>query len=169
MQDAACLAADLRSTRQFFNNSTACLTEKDSGFAPVPGTWTVAQQVAHAARTVDWFVEGTFRPEGFDMDFERHVAEILVVRSLAEARAWLARAFDAAEQAFGSASAESLAQPLPEGPVMGGMPRWSVVSAIGDHTAHHRGALTVYARLLGKVPAMPYMDVPAAVEEPVTA
>ncbi len=27
-----------------------------------------------------------------------------------------------------------------------------------SHTAHHRGALAVYARLLGKVPAMPYMD-----------
>jgi len=26
-----------------------------------------------------------------------------------------------------------------------------------EHTAHHRGALTVYSRVLGKVPAMPYM------------
>jgi uncharacterized damage-inducible protein DinB len=25
-----------------------------------------------------------------------------------------------------------------------------------EHTAHHRGALTVYSRLLGKVPPMPY-------------
>jgi uncharacterized damage-inducible protein DinB len=25
-----------------------------------------------------------------------------------------------------------------------------------EHTAHHRGALTVYSRLLGKVPLMPY-------------
>ena len=25
------------------------------------------------------------------------------------------------------------------------------------HTAHHRGALTVYSRMLGKVPPMPYM------------
>jgi uncharacterized damage-inducible protein DinB len=41
---------------------------------------------------------------------------------------------------------------------MGGLPRHSVVSALMDHTAHHRGALTVYARLLGKVSPMPYMD-----------
>ena len=33
-----------------------------------------------------------------------------------------------------------------------------VVSAITDHTAHHRGALTVYARVSGLVPPMPYMD-----------
>jgi uncharacterized damage-inducible protein DinB len=27
-----------------------------------------------------------------------------------------------------------------------------------EHTAHHRGALTVYSRLLGKVSQMPYFD-----------
>jgi len=37
-------------------------------------------------------------------------------------------------------------------------PRLVVIGAISDHTAHHRGALTVYARLLGKEPKMPYMD-----------
>jgi hypothetical protein len=36
----------------------------------------------------------------------------------------------------------------------------AAISARGstDHTAHHRGALTVYSRLLGKVPKMPYAD-----------
>jgi uncharacterized damage-inducible protein DinB len=47
---------------------------------------------------------------------------------------------------------------LPEGPIMGGVPRMAVFGAINDHTAHHRGALTVYARLNGIVPPMPYMD-----------
>ena len=41
---------------------------------------------------------------------------------------------------------------------MGGLPRSAIFGAITDHTAHHRGALTVYARLLGKTPPMPYMD-----------
>jgi uncharacterized damage-inducible protein DinB len=45
--------------------------------------------------------------------------------------------------------------------VMGGAPRYAVISAIEDHTAHHRGALTVYSRLRGHVPTMPYMDPPA--------
>jgi len=37
-----------------------------------------------------------------------------------------------------------------------GAPRAAVVSGIADHTAHHRGALSVYARLIGKEPPMPY-------------
>ena len=39
---------------------------------------------------------------------------------------------------------------------MSGAPRLAVVSGIVDHTAHHRGALSVYCRLLNKVPPMPY-------------
>jgi uncharacterized damage-inducible protein DinB len=41
---------------------------------------------------------------------------------------------------------------------MGGVPRMAIFGAITDHTAHHRGALTVYARLAGAVPPMPYAD-----------
>ena len=32
----------------------------------------------------------------------------------------------------------------------------SVIGALADHTAHHRGALAVYARMVGKEPKMPY-------------
>ena len=39
---------------------------------------------------------------------------------------------------------------------MGGQPIGDIVWSIVEHTAHHRGALTVYSRLLGKVPIMPY-------------
>lgn len=31
-------------------------------------------------------------------------------------------------------------------------------AAILEHTAHHRGVLTVHSRLCGHTPAMPYMD-----------
>ena len=44
---------------------------------------------------------------------------------------------------------------LTEGDV-GGAPRLALVTGLGDHTAHHRGVLAVYARLCGRVPAMPY-------------
>jgi uncharacterized damage-inducible protein DinB len=96
------------------------------------------------------------------MDFDKHLAEVAPVRSLTEARAWLDRSFEQAVAQVESRSAEEWAQPLPEG-IMGGMPRASIVGAIEDHTAHHRGALTVYARLLGRVPAMPYMEMPVEV------
>jgi uncharacterized damage-inducible protein DinB len=157
------LVTDLRSTKDFFDRSTRCLTEEDSTFAPVEGTWTVAQHVAHVAQTVDWFIEGAFRPEGFDTDWEKLGAEVARFQSLAEARAWVDAAFARAIEFIGARTPEELAQPLPADGVMGGAPRLAIISAIGDHTAHHRGALTVYSRLRGRVPAMPYMEMPAEV------
>jgi len=157
------LVTDLRSTKDFFDRSTRCLTEQDSTFAPIEGTWTVAQHVAHTAQTVDWFIEGAFRPEGFDTDWDKLGAEVARVQSLTEARAWLDKAFARAIDFIGARTPEELAHPLPADGVMGGAPRFAIISAIGDHTAHHRGALTVYARLRGHVPAMPYMEMPAEV------
>jgi uncharacterized damage-inducible protein DinB len=120
--------------------------------------WTAAQQVAHTAQTIDWFVEGASRPEGFDLDFEKHATAVNGITSLTVAREWLDRAFDAALKFFGQASDDELQRPLPAGPVMGGLPIWTCVGAIVDHTAHHRGALTVYSRVAGKTPMMPYME-----------
>ncbi len=117
---------------------------------------TVAQQVAHTAQTLDWFIQGVSRPEGFDLNFEKHAREIEQVVSLATARKMLADSFADAVQFLQSKSADELAAPLPPGPIMAGQPISNVVWAMVEHTAHHRGALTVYSRLLGKVPAMPY-------------
>lgn len=156
--DPKVLVVQLKSAKEYFDRSTRCLVEEDSAFAPADGMMTVAQQVAHVAQTVDWFLEGAFRPEGFDMDFDRLMGEINAVASLGKARAWLDRSFAAAEEAIASRSSEELSQSLPEGPVMGGAPRFAIVSALADHTAHHRGVLTVYSRLRGHVPAMPYME-----------
>ena len=50
---------------------------------------------------------------------------------------------------------EVLAAEMPANPIMQG-PRYEVIGGVVDHTAHHRGALAVYARLQGKTPAMPY-------------
>jgi uncharacterized damage-inducible protein DinB len=47
---------------------------------------------------------------------------------------------------------------LPDNPILGSVPRWTAIGAILDHTVHHRGALTVYSRMLGLTPPMPYMD-----------
>jgi uncharacterized damage-inducible protein DinB len=68
----------------------------------------------------------------------------------------LAAAYANAVQFLRSRSAEDLARPLPPGPVMGGAPVTDIVWSMVEHSAHHRGALTVYARELGKVPPMPY-------------
>ena len=143
-------------SQEFFDRSTSVLDEPDSQFRPADGMMTAAQQVAHPAQTIDWFIQGASRPEGFDLNFEQHARALEAVTSLAAARAMLKTAFANAVRFLGSRSAEQLAQPLPAGPVMGGQPLRTIVWAMLDHNAHHRGALTAYSRLLGKVPPMPY-------------
>ena len=152
------LHQQLSSAREFFNRSTRNLVEADSSFAPQPELFTVAQQVAHAAQTIEWFVDGAFAPEGFSMDFEGMDKAIRTVTSLTAAREWFERACAHATDVINAHSQEEWMAPLPPGPIMGGDPRFVVFGALTDHSAHHRGVLTVYTRLLGKVPPMPYME-----------
>jgi uncharacterized damage-inducible protein DinB len=149
-------ARQMLASKDYFERSTGVLDEADSVFRPREGMMTVAQQVAHTAQTLDWFIEGVSRPEGFDLDFEKLARDIASVTSLAAARQMLERAYANAIQFLRSRSPEDLAQPLPPGPIMGGQPISDIVWAMVEHTAHHRGALTVYSRLLEKVPPMPY-------------
>jgi uncharacterized damage-inducible protein DinB len=147
--------SSLRNVKTFFDTTTRCLEESDSEFAPQPEMFSVAHHVAHTAQTVDWFLNGALRPEGFDMGFVAHEAEVRKVRSLRSAREWWERSMKNAMDVLGAKSEAELAQPLPAG-IMTGAPLHSIVTGIADHTAHHRGALAVYARLLGRAPAMPY-------------
>jgi uncharacterized damage-inducible protein DinB len=144
--------------KEYFDRSTRVLAEQDSEFAPAPGMLTAAQQIAHAAQTVEWFVSGAFAPDGFAMDFEDQAKAIQATKSIAAAREWMNRAFVAAGQVVDAHGDQEWMAPLPEGPIMGGQPRIAIFEGLYDHTAHHRGALSVYSRLLGKVPAMPYME-----------
>jgi len=152
------LIEQLKSSRQFFNRGTDCLLEEHSGFAPKEGMYTVAHQVAHVAHTVEWFMEGAFDPNGFDLDFEKLIAKEAGFASLKDARDWFEKAMKNALDVLSQKSDEELLAPLPEGPVMGGAPRLAIVSAMVEHTAHHRGSLAVYARLLDLAPKMPYGD-----------
>ena len=153
------LIGNLQSSKEFFDRSTRCLTEQDAEFRPKDEMFTVRQHVAHAAHTLEWFLDGAFGPNGFSMEFDNHVQELDAgASSLAGARSWFDRALQKAIDAIKERSDEELLAPLPPGPVMGGEPKAAVFHAMVEHTAHHRGALTVYSRLIGHVPAMPYMD-----------
>lgn len=154
------LAMDLDNIKEYFDRSTRKLAEEDSNFAPAEGMFTAAQQVAHVAQTIEWFMDGAFAPQGFSMEWEAMDKEVRSVQSLEAARQWLDRAVAKGRGAIASRTAAEWEAPLPDGPIMGGAPRFTILGAIRDHTAHHRGALTVYARLRGKVPPMPYMDAP---------
>ncbi|MEZ6003701.1 MAG: DinB family protein [Planctomycetota bacterium] len=147
---------ELAGSKTFFLNSIGSLTEADSGFRPTPESFSVSEQVAHVAQTIDWFVDGVEKPEGFNTDFAGMEAEVRGVTSLEDAKAWYLRAMDRAAAAARQHPESFWEAPIPDGPMFGGYPRGFIFSAIGDHTAHHRGALTVLARLSGHVPPMPY-------------
>ena len=149
------LVKELESTQKFFKTTLSVFTPDDEGFAPFPELYTVAGQVAHAADSIDWFIEGAFG-DGWDLEFDASIAKAKAVTSLDEAKEWLDRAFANAIAAVGAASDETLFESIPDTRIMGGAPRAAVVSGIVDHTAHHRGSLAVYARLVGKEPMMPY-------------
>jgi uncharacterized damage-inducible protein DinB len=152
------IATSVETSREFFGRSTRVLQEEHSQFAPANGMFTAAAVVAHTAQTIDWFFEGTFAEAGFNTDFERMDKEVRGCTSLDAARKWFDAATDRAKAVALSHSAEEWAVLLPASSIMGGVPRYAIASALTDHTAHHRGALTVYSRLLGLVPPMPYGD-----------
>jgi uncharacterized damage-inducible protein DinB len=150
------LIKELDSVYTFFMNTIDCLSEEDSKFTPKEGMFTTSQQIAHAAKTIDWFMDGAFVSNGFDMNFDKLEEETKKVTSLEEAKTSFGKAINRAKDIIGKLSDEELVKPLPEGPIMGGVPKLVVIGALADHTAHHRGALAVYARLIGKEPKMPY-------------
>lgn len=149
------LVIQLDNSRKFFKTSLSVFEEAEQGFAPQPEMFSVAAHVSHVAATVDWFMEGAFGA-GWDMDFEGHEARARETTSLAEAVAQLDQAHDAAIATIRDLSIEELYAPITDQAIMTGAPRAAVVYGILDHSAHHRGALAVYARLLGKQPPMPY-------------
>ncbi len=149
------LVQQLESTQKFFKTTLSVFVPEDGGFAPYPELYTVAGHVAHAADSIDWFIEGAFGG-GWDLEFDALIAKAKAVTTLEEAVGWLDRAFTNAIAVVGAASDQVLVESIPDKRIMEGAPRLAVVSGIVDHTAHHRGSLAVYARLIGKEPPMPY-------------
>ena len=147
--------AEINATEKFFDRTTRCLAEGDSAFRATPETFTVAAHVAHVAQSIDWFREGAFH-DLWRMDFETMIGEANRVRSLGEAQTWLAIAFSRMREEVSAMSQEQLAETMADNAILPGRPRYHAIGALVDHTAHHRGALAVYARLLGREPLMPY-------------
>lgn len=149
------LVMKLETSRTFFKNVMTCFSEEDSSFAPKDDMFTVSQQIAHTALTVDWFMEPLATEAGFNMDFESLTRRSKEVTSFDTALQMLDKSYDDAIALIGGKDEGFLMVPLPEG-IMAGAPRLAVVDGIADHTAHHRGSLAVYARMADKAPPMPY-------------
>jgi len=149
------LIEQLKTQEIFFMNTISCLTEEDSGYKPNEEMYTVAQHVGHAAETIDWFLEGAFGSKGFDMNFEDYGERMKKYKSFDESVKYFKDATAKGIENLKATPDTELMAPI-TGEIMTGAPKMAVVGAIRDHTAHHRGALAVYARLLGKKPQMPY-------------
>ena len=145
----------LRMMQNFFHKSISVLDEGDSNYKPHEKAWTVAQQMRHTAHTVDWFLEGSLGT-GFDTNWEEQMAYYAKATSFDEEKAYFDRAVDKACETFGAMTEEQLDQLLPDNDILGKAPMRAAVGSIADHTAHHRGALATYARVMGKEPRMPY-------------
>src|SRR5512133_1781876 len=101
-------AYQILASQDFFDRSTRVLEESDSEFRPQPDMMTAAQQVAHVAQTLDWFIDGAVRPDGFDLDFAAHAAALEKMKSLAAAREMLKAAFAKAVRFLQTAGPEVL-------------------------------------------------------------
>ena len=126
------LLAELNAAAEFFERSTRNLTEDDSTYVPVDGIFTAAQQIGHAAQTIDWFMDGAFRPGSFDLDFEAHERAVRGVSSVADARAWFTRAVENARSVINTTPDEEWVRPICRGAGHG----WR--TADGHSRRHHR-------------------------------
>jgi uncharacterized damage-inducible protein DinB len=151
------LQIQIKNMKEFFDRSTRPLTDEHSAFAPQEGLFTAAGQIAHVAQTIEWFFDAAFT-DTWNMDFGEMEKQVRAVPSVTAARDWFNRAIGKAQQIAGAHTDQEWLSPFKPNPIMGEAPRLSIMSALTDHTAHHRGALTIYQRLLGLTPPMPYMD-----------
>jgi hypothetical protein len=104
-------AVPIKQSLQFFSRTLSVFKEEDSGFAPDPGMFTVAQQVAHVAQTIDWFMAGGFSDQGFDLDFAAHHNAVRRHNSLQESLAWLVKAVDGAAATLATKTPEEMMAP----------------------------------------------------------
>jgi uncharacterized damage-inducible protein DinB len=149
------LADTARGDRHFLNNVLNVLPADAGDSAPLPGMMSAAHQIAHIAMTIEWFIDGTFG-KGFSDDFSAQQAMLSQSLTIAEARVRLDAAWDRWIALVEATTPESLQQTVPPNPFFQDKPRETVIMYNSDHTAHHRGILTVYLRHLGITPPMVY-------------
>lgn len=149
---------ELQSAEKFFWTATGWIEESHKDFKPAEESLTVLQQIGHVGQSVDWFLEGAFSDSGFDTNFDTHWGKVNECSSLEEAKTWVSNSFREVIQLLERRDVLEWTFAIAEGPIMGGAPRYAILPGIIDHTAHHRGSLSVYARMLGIEPSMPYAE-----------
>ncbi|MEZ4454029.1 MAG: DinB family protein [Nannocystaceae bacterium] len=168
-----------------FHRTMDCFDESHSTYRPAPGMLTAADQVLHVLNSNEYMLSGLFGPfdgigpasrwqRGFgDLSWLRYAntgdfeAHLPTSPALAEARSSLGKALELLDQSLfitalvlESKGPDELTAPLLENPLfpVDGLTSEDLLESMFDHVAHHRGALSQYARLLGLDPKLPYYD-----------
>jgi uncharacterized damage-inducible protein DinB len=141
--------------RNFLMNILKDFKPEHSDYKPQKEMKTVGQQIRHIELTIKFHYYSTFGP-GFDMSFQEYLAEMKKPISLEKALQGLHRMYDEAIAMLEKTTAEELLADLPNNPMLGTGACYTVIYKNSEHTAHHRGALSVYLRMLGITPAMVY-------------
>lgn len=179
-----------------FRRTTDCFAEEHSVYRPTAGMLTVADQVLHVLNSNEYMMSGLFGPfdglgpasrwqRGFadlswlayantgDVDTHLHCSEDMRAArtSLSAALELLDRSFDMIGMMLHTMPADAFDDGLPENPLfpVDGLTVTDLLDSMLDHTAHHRGALSQYARLLGMDPKLPYYDLAESQHETFTA
>jgi hypothetical protein len=185
-------AERLDAHKEFFHRTTACFRPQDGGFRPRPDMLSVNGQILHVTAAMEFFLAGLvvsfdrLKPgpwvsrrgkgaswiglgTGFaDMAWtEEATLDQEAIDDDASVRTAL-KAFDGTMdivcRVFAQFTPEEMTSPLPRNPLDLRSPQ-HVLDILLDHTAHHRGALAQYARLLGHDPSIPYFDMSEAIHE----
>jgi len=149
-------AAELiRQERHFLQNILKDFREEHSDFKPTEEMRTVGQQIKHIALSTNFFYEIAFG-KGFKMSFQEYLEEMKKPISLRDALKLLDEAYEEAISLVKDKTHDEMKSPIPPNPMLQGFTLESIIYRSMDHTAHHRGMLTVYLRLLGITPIMVY-------------
>ncbi len=180
--------------RDFFLRATAVFAEHDADYRPAAGMLSVVEHIHHATAALELFVSQYFcrfvqtksiehrsfrlgrswlsaQPElGFaDLSWTDKAAAYQASserETLTQALAALSQTLEYTATLFARLDLAQLQQPLGDNPVMPAyFTGFDVAEFMFDHTAHHRGALAQYARLLGHDPKIPYFDMAEAQHE----
>jgi uncharacterized damage-inducible protein DinB len=171
--------------KEFFQRSLSCFTEEDADYRPQPGMLSVSGHIHHTTASIELMMSGilrefprfgerryasrrpgaTWKEWGMDWAYSANHDTVRADWSLASALRAFDETMDIVSTIFAELTPDEMRQPLGDNPMK--LPSAFAVLYFGifDHTAHHRGALSQYARLLGKEPRIPYFDMAEALHE----
>jgi uncharacterized damage-inducible protein DinB len=145
----------IRQERHFLHNILNDFREEHSNFKPTEEMRTVGQQIEHIALSTNFFYESAFG-SGFKMSFPQYLEEMKKIIGLEKALKDLDEAYEEAISLVENKTHDEMEAPIPPNPMLGDFTCKSIIYRSQDHTAHHRGMLAVYLRLLGIKPTMVY-------------